>query len=75
MIEETNLSLDDIIQDRIDKIENFVKVESGGDLGLHSSFFDELLFNSIDSINWQSFKVADLKIHLRVAKGANKIKK
>ena len=29
-------------------------------LGLHSSFFDELLFNTLDSIDWQSFKVADL---------------
>ena len=29
-------------------------------LGLPSSFFDELLLNTLDSIDWQSFKVADL---------------
>ena len=29
-------------------------------LGLPSSFFDELLFNNLDSIDWQSFKVTDL---------------
>ena len=29
-------------------------------LGLPSTFFDELLFNIIDSIDWQSFKVTDL---------------
>ena len=29
-------------------------------LGLPSSFFDDLLFNKLDSIYWQSFKVRDL---------------
>ena len=28
-------------------------------MGLPSSFFDGLLFNKLDSIDWQSFKVAD----------------
>ena len=29
-------------------------------IGFALLFFDELLFNTLDSIDWQSFKVADL---------------
>ena len=50
------------------KFENFLecrpshaieKVFQALQLGLPSSFFDELLFNTLDSIDWQSFKVTD----------------
>ena len=31
-----------------------------GKLGLPSNFFDEMLLNKLDSIDWKSFKVFDL---------------